>query len=130
MKAVADILIHFETAFVVIDAIEESQSRVDPLKVLRDLFVEPRFQKIQLLASSREHMDIEQVMGTLSTPVSMAHPSVEDDIRICVPSASQSNPKFRDWSSDLLSEVEGTVSKGTRGMYIAIGSLNIIYAVR
>ena len=123
MKAVEDILINFERVFVFIDAIDESQSRKNILRVLRDFMIEPRFKKIQLLASSREYADIEQIMGTISTPVSMAHPSVEDDIRICLRSMLQSNSKFSHWSSDLLSEVEDTVSKGAKGMYVAHNGL-------
>ena len=119
MKAVEDILINFERVFVFIDAIEESQSRKNILRVLRDFMIEPQFQKIQLLVSSREYADIEQIMGTISTPVSMAHPSIEDDIRICIRSMLQSNSKFSHWSSHLLSEVEDTVSKSAKGMYVA-----------
>ena len=123
MKAVEDILISFERVFVVIDAIDESQSRENILRVLRDFVIEPQFQKIQLLASSREYADIEQVMGTISTPVSMAHPSIENDIRICIRSMLQSNSKFSHWSPNLLSEVEDTVSKGAKGMYVANNGL-------
>ena len=130
MGAVADMFSHFETFFVVIDAIDECQSRKNLLKVLKDFVVEPQFRKIQLLASSRKYTDIEQVMSTLSTSVSMAHPSVEDDIRICVRSVLLSNTRFRHWPSDLLAETEIIVSKGAKGMYVAICHLIVLYVVR
>ena len=116
MDALADALSSFGKVFVVLDAIDESRRRENLLQVLKEFATQPRFQKIQLLASSREYIDIEHVMQEISTPVSMAHPSIENDIRMCVRSILQSNTRFRRWPSDLLSEIEGTVPKAANGM--------------
>ena len=120
LSAIADILGEFETIFVIVDAIDESNPRENLLKVLRDLVTDSRFQKVQLLASSREYIDIERIMHPISIPVSMANPFVGEDIRVHVRSVLLSNPNFRRWPSELLTEIENTVSKGAKGMYVAI----------
>jgi hypothetical protein len=73
---------------------------------------------IQLLATSREHIDIENTMRNISTCLSMSNPSVEGDIRLQVRSSLRTHPKFRRWPDDLLTEVEDAVSKGANGMYV------------
>ena len=116
LKALEDILDEFETTYVIVDAIDESNPREDLLKVVRDLVTDSRFKKLQLLASSREYIDIERVMEEISLSVSMANPFVEEDIRLYVRSILQSNRKFRWWPQELLDEVEDAVSTGARGM--------------
>ena len=120
LKALENIIDAFEIVYIIVDAIDESNPRENLLKVLRDLLTESRFQKIQLLASSREYIDIERVMEELSVSVSMANPFVEEDIRLYVRSTLQSNPKFRRWPQELLDEVEDSLSTGARGMYVII----------
>jgi NACHT domain len=120
LKALEDILDKFEITYVVADAIDESNPREDLLKVFRDLITDSRFKKLQLLASSREYIDIERVMGEFSVSVSMANPFVEEDIRLHVRSTLQSDPKFRRWPQELLDEVENAVSTGAKGMYVAV----------
>jgi Cdc6-like AAA superfamily ATPase len=120
LNALEDILDEFEITYVVADAIDESNPREDLLKVFRDLVTDSRFKKLQLLASSREYIDIERVMEEFSVSVSMANPFVEEDIRLHVRSTLQSNSKFRRWPQEPLDEVEDAVSTGARGMYVAV----------
>ena len=84
LTGIHDVLVAFDQVFIVLDAIDESEQRVKPLKVLRDLSTDMRFDKIQLLTSSREYVDIEDAMIDCSTPVSMANLYVERDIHSCV----------------------------------------------
>ncbi|MCJ1452480.1 hypothetical protein MMC28_002823 [Mycoblastus sanguinarius] len=100
-----------------VDAIDESNPREDLLKVFQDLVTDSRFEKVQLLASSRDYIDIERVMGEISVSVSMANPFVEEDIRLHVRVTLQSNRKFVRWPQDLLDEVEDTISRGAKGMF-------------
>ena len=118
LKALEDILDKFEITYVILDAIDESNPREDLLKVLRDLVTDSRFKKLQILASSREYIEIERVMEEFSVSVSMANPFVEEDIRLHVRSTLQSDPKFRRWPQELLDEVEDAISTGARGMYV------------
>lgn len=94
LKALEEVLHNFNIIYVIIDAIDESNSRENLLSILRNMVTDPRFKNIQLLASSREYIDIERVMKEISKPVSMANSHVEDDIRQFVRSNLQSNPNF------------------------------------
>ena len=116
LTGIQDILSEFEKVFIILDAIDESEQRSKLLKVLRDLSTDTRFAKIQLLTSSREYVDIEEVMGGCSTPVSMANPYVERDIHTCVMSLLHNNRKFQRCPPDLLDEIGVAISQGARGM--------------
>ena len=120
LRAILDVLSQFDTVFVVLDALDESSPRQNLLKVLKDFIQDPRFRKIQLLASSREYLDIEQVMINITRPISMAHPGVLYAIKIRVRSQIQSHSTFRSWPPDLLKEVEDTVSRDARGMWVVV----------
>jgi hypothetical protein len=84
LQALTELLEKFDTVYVAVDAIDESLPREDILKVFRDFATDSRFDKIQILASSREYIDIERVMERFSVPISMANSFVEDDIRLQV----------------------------------------------
>ncbi|KAH8894321.1 hypothetical protein GQ53DRAFT_839931 [Thozetella sp. PMI_491] len=53
------ILADFDTVFVVIDALDESQPRQALLELAKELVTDARFKKLQILATSREYHDIE-----------------------------------------------------------------------
>ena len=121
--AVGEVLEEFDCVYLAIDALDESIPRKDLLQVLRALATDAKFQKVQLLASSREYIDIEKVMREFSLSVSMANPCVEEDIRLHVRSSLESNCKFKRWPQKLLDEVEDTLSKGAQGMCVVAYSL-------
>jgi hypothetical protein len=110
----------FGTVYIVIDAVDESNFRCNLLRALRDFVTDSRFEMIQLLATSRQYIDIEKVMDEISMPISMSNTLVEADIRLQVRSALHSNPKFGNWPENLLNEVEHAVSTGAKGMYVVI----------
>ena len=116
LKGLEDVLEVFEVAYIIVDALDESKPRDDLLRVLRDFVTDSRFRKIQLLASSREYIDIEATMAAFSVPVSMNNPFVEKDIKLHVRSSLQRNQKFKRWPKDLLGEVEVALSRGAKGM--------------
>lgn len=131
LNALEEVLQNFEIAYVIVDAIDESNPREDLLKVFRDLATDLRFAKIQLLASSREYIDIERVMEDFSVSLSMANGLVQDDIKIHVRHKLNSNPKFAQWPQDLLYEVEEALSIGARGMFRwAVCQLDIIQRLK
>ena len=122
LEALEEVLHNFDITYVAIDAIDESNSRENLLSVLRDMVTDPRFQNIQLLASSREYIDIERVMEEISKSISMANFHVQDDIRKFVRSILQSNSEFSKWPQDLLKDVEDALSIGAKGMHVATKS--------
>lgn len=119
-KALLDILTNilqkFETAYIVIDAIDESIPYIGLLAVLRCIMTESRFDKIRLLMTSRQYLDIEESLKPYATAISMANHLVQEDIRIYVASQLRSNPRFRAWPSSLSEEVEVALAKGAKGM--------------
>jgi hypothetical protein len=123
--SIAELLDSLETAlqlwdvvYIVIDAIDESNPREDLLESIRDLATSPRFSKIQMLITSREYRDIELGMEGITKSVSMSNSLVEQDIRLYIQSAIQSNKSFKRWPKDLLLEVEEAVSTQAKGMYV------------
>jgi Cdc6-like AAA superfamily ATPase len=120
LDAFASVVKLFGTVYIVVDAVDESNTRLNLLRALKDLVKDPRFEMIQLLATSRRYIDIGKVMKEISISISMSNPLVEDDIRLQVRSTLHSHPKFKHWPEHLLNEVEDTVSEGAKGMYVAI----------
>lgn len=106
----------FGNAYIVVDAIDESKPRDDLLRVLRDLATDSRFQKVHLLATSREYIDIENVMQPVSVPVSMSNPLLEHDIRQYVRAQMTKSPKFKRWPQLLQDEVVEILSTKAKGM--------------
>ena len=123
LMAVGEVLEEFDCVYLAIDALDESTPRNDLLEVLRALATDTKFQKLQLLASSREYIDIGKVMREFSLSISMANPCVEEDIRLHVRSSLESNSKFKRWPQKLLDDVEDALSKGAQGMCVAPDSL-------
>jgi len=118
----------FDTVFVIVDALDESQAPwVTLLSLLQTLVTEARFQNIQLLATSREYLAIQQTMTAISQPVSMAHPHFEKDIAIAVEKSIQSTPRFQAWPADIRDQVTDTLSREANGMFRwAICQLDIL----
>ena len=116
LEAVAQILVSFETVYIAVDAIDESRSRDDLLQILRNLVTDRRFRGLQLVTSSREYIDIERTMSSVSVSIPMNNPYVEQDIRYHVHSLLDSNPRFENWPRDLLYEVEESITTGAGGM--------------
>ncbi|KAF9761306.1 hypothetical protein IL306_003867, partial [Fusarium sp. DS 682] len=115
----------FGSVYIVIDAVDESNTRQDLLEVIHTLVTDPRFSNIQILVTSREYIDIELVMEKISLSLPISNELVEQDIRIYVQSILRSNRKFQRWSSDLLKKVEDAVTTKAKGMYV-LAHTNII----
>lgn len=128
LDGVEDVLSNtFEGVYVLVDALDESTGpREDLLNTLRIIATEARFEKIKLLTTSREYVDIERSMKEHSVAGSMANQFVEEDIRIYVRSAFKSNPRLKRWPDDILDEVEIALTKGASGMYVFAGLLVLV----
>jgi hypothetical protein len=116
LRALEAVLDAFDHVYIVIDAVDESMPRENLLRVLRDLGTDSRFQKIQLLATSRRYLDIENEMQEISSNVSMSNPLVDEDIRLYVRAKVDSNTKLKHWPSNLRDEVVEALSSGAKGM--------------
>lgn len=110
---------HFNVVYLVIDALDESLERQRILQTLNILATESRFNKIQLLTTSREYFDIQETLSGISTELPMSNPLVEEDIRVHVSHKLRTEPRFKKWSIELLGEVEEALTKGAEGMYVS-----------
>lgn len=116
LSALEEILKYFDGIYLLIDAIGESMPGDDLLKILRDLVPDHCFKKIQLLAISRQYIDIEIVMKPISTEISMMNPLLDEDIRQYVRSKLATNQKFERWPETLVEEVLEALSIKAKGM--------------
>lgn len=110
------ILEGFKRVYFVLDAVDESMPRADLLRVIRDLSIDARFSNLGLLVTSRQYIDIEQVMESCSIPITMFNPFVEEDIRTLVRATVQSDAKYQRWPEDLRLEMEDSIPKKAKGM--------------
>ncbi|TDZ29510.1 hypothetical protein C8035_v005616 [Colletotrichum spinosum] len=108
---------HFDTVYVTIDALDESQSRENILKVVRDLMTDFRFSKIHLLATSREYLDIQKVMEPISMKVSMKNPFLDDDIRTYTVACINREKRMMSWIQQLRDETIEALVEGAKGMF-------------
>jgi hypothetical protein len=106
----------FDRVLVFVDALDESEKRENLLRVLRDLAVDRRFEKLRVLATSREYLDIENVMMDIATPISMRNSFVDDDIALYLTSTLKSHPKLKRWPAELQREVINAVCAEANGM--------------
>jgi hypothetical protein len=106
-----------KTVFVIVDAVDESHTREKLLAVLQSLATDRRFQKVQLLVTSRQYDDIRRTMEPISQPLSMSNPHVEADIRIYVAAKIKSTRRFHAWPTKLREEVKGSLPESAKGMF-------------
>lgn len=106
----------FDTAFITIDALDESMPYTNLLACLKLIMTEPRFNKVRLLMTSRQYLDIEQSIKPHAVSFPMLNHYVEEDLRIYITSQLQSHSKFRAWPSALIEEVNVALVKGAKGM--------------
>ena len=129
-RALSALLGHIGVVYIILDAIDEcnTQSGVHAadahdarktlLSLLAELLMDPAFAKIRILATSRNYIDIENVLKPLSAPISMSNSLVDEDIRTYVKAELQTNEKFTRWPATLMDEILEALVKGAKGMYV------------
>ncbi|KAK4032460.1 hypothetical protein C8A01DRAFT_20467 [Parachaetomium inaequale] len=110
------ILTRFRQAYVVVDAVDESNPRKNMIGVLSDLGSNKRFAKIRLAVTSREYQDVEHAFKPRSVAMSMANTGVKDDIRRCVELTLQ-DPQYASWGRELRDVVAHLVPEKADGMF-------------
>jgi len=68
--SLAELLKNIEIVYLIVDAVDESRPRDELLLLLETLVTDPRFCKIQLLATSRRYHDIRSTITRISSPIS------------------------------------------------------------
>ncbi|KAH7115873.1 hypothetical protein B0J11DRAFT_593496 [Dendryphion nanum] len=115
--ALASLLEKTSTVYLLLDAVDECNTRDDLLAFLSELAVEPEFAGLRVLVSSREYLDIQEALGSNFTPISMSNPMIDSDIRTYITSTFGSKPAFRRWSPGLLADAKDALVRGARGMF-------------
>ncbi|KAH7136380.1 hypothetical protein EDB81DRAFT_762066 [Dactylonectria macrodidyma] len=107
----------FDKLFIVIDALDESQSRHKFIDFLRLLTQDQTFSNMSILVTSRDEIDIRRALHPVSISLSMSNCYVDQDIRHYIQSELCSDPKFTRWPLDLRESVEDALSQGAKGMF-------------
>jgi hypothetical protein len=109
------VLTQFSTAYVVVDAVDESDPRPKLIGVLSKLVSEQRFAKIRLAATSRDYLEIRNAFAPRSTSISMANFKVTEDIRKYVTDRLK-DEKCQRWPQDLRNKIILRVPDNAQGM--------------
>jgi hypothetical protein len=109
------ILTRFRHAYIVVDAIDESNPRKNIISVLSDLGSSKRFTKIRLAVTSREYQDIEHAFKPRSVAMSMSNTGVRDDIRKYIELTLQDH-QYASWDRGLREAVASLVPEKADGM--------------
>ncbi|KAH7126132.1 hypothetical protein EDB81DRAFT_730543 [Dactylonectria macrodidyma] len=117
LNVLESILQAFDCVYVILDAIDESLPRTHLLRVLRDLITDPKFSKIRILTTSREYVDIEEVMEEISVPISMRNPLLDEDIRLFIESQLRIHPKLKRWPATVRDKTLKVLSTKAKGMF-------------
>ncbi|KAK4446724.1 hypothetical protein QBC34DRAFT_356380, partial [Podospora aff. communis PSN243] len=117
LHALEAILQEFQTVYVVVDALDESKPRDDLLRVVRDLSTDVRFAKVRILTTSREYIDIENVMSQFSARISMRNEWLDADIRLFIEAQLSANQRLRRWPAELQRAALERLSEKAKGMF-------------
>ncbi|KAI8716532.1 NACHT domain-containing protein [Fusarium sp. LHS14.1] len=87
------------------------------LNLLQTLGRDDRFRNIQLFASSREYLDIQEAMLAIAEPLSLSNPWVEADIRPYIEEMINASRTFSRRPNELHQKVNEALAKGAKGMF-------------
>ncbi|KAM0671062.1 hypothetical protein ACQRIU_001457 [Beauveria bassiana] len=116
LELMEQVLSQYDTVYVVVDGVDESDPRVQLLSVLTTLATDNRFNKVRLLSTSRLSPDIERALSSISTSISMSNHFVERDIRRVVKAWVSKSPQMARWRY-LATYIEDKLCAGSDGMF-------------
>ncbi|GAB1310617.1 NACHT domain-containing protein [Madurella fahalii] len=117
LDVLEELMEDFDKVYIFLDAVDESMPREDLLRVLRDFATDSRFDKLRILATSREYIDIETVMMDISAPISMRNPLLDQDIAIFVQSQLAKHPKLSRWPVETRTQAMEALAAKAKGMF-------------
>ncbi|KAF5586691.1 ankyrin repeat [Fusarium pseudocircinatum] len=110
------ILQKLDSLYIVIDAVDESTPREELLSIIETLTVDERFEKIRILATSRQYFDIEHSLGEISESISMSNKMVDADIRRFERARLRSSHRLKRWH-ERFDEIEDILAAMAQGMF-------------
>ena len=111
------VLLKFDRAFIALDAVDESKERTNLISVITTLASDARFGNIQLLATSRDYIDIRIPFESLAASVPMSNAFIEHDIRLAMSTKLRENIRLQKWKRRF-PEMEDALATGAQGMYV------------
>ncbi|KAF2677446.1 hypothetical protein K458DRAFT_409664 [Lentithecium fluviatile CBS 122367] len=117
IQAIKKALSDLDFVYLVIDAIDECNTRNELLDILSIFLTDKDFAKIRLLATSRDYADIRVRMEPISTCLSMSNPVVSQDILAYAQHEIQTNSKLRGWPLALRTEIAHSLAEEAHGMF-------------
>ena len=116
MTTLKDIIGSFEHVYVVLDALDECQDRVQLLALVEEI-VNWKIGKLHILATSRVERDIADCIGHLATAqIDLHNTLIDADIRTHLCERLRNDPKLKKWPAKIHEEIEAALMKGARGM--------------
>lgn len=109
------ILQRLDSLYIVIDAVDESTPREELLSLIETMTVDKRFEKIRILATSRQYFDIERSLSEISERISMSNTMVDADIRRFVHARLRSSHRLKRWH-ERFDEIEAVLATMAKGM--------------
>ncbi|KAK4159498.1 hypothetical protein QBC43DRAFT_326990 [Cladorrhinum sp. PSN259] len=116
LEILEQVLHKFDTVYVVVDGLDEIESRSELLAVLAELSTAMRFSKLRLLATSRPEYDIHDALSSISDTMSMSNDFVEQDIRVVVHEWITTSPRMRRWQH-MGQVIEDVICARAQGMF-------------
>lgn len=146
LTALGQVVQAFHRVFVFVEAVDESLHRENLLRILRDLATDQRFMNLRVLATSREvstplylptylspeahsrrcrqtnhpphfqYIDIEEVMSSIATPISMRNHLLDRDIAIYIRSKLSTHRRLKRWPDQTRENVFEALSTKANGM--------------
>jgi ankyrin repeat domain-containing protein 50 len=109
----------FEDVFIIVDALDECPKNGEREELL-GLITEMKSwspSNLHLLATSRQEPDIKEALTSLTnSAITIQGSEVESDIKLHIVRELATDPKLKNWSSDIKFEIESTLVAGANGM--------------
>jgi NACHT domain len=118
MTVLSIILEEFQRVYLILDALDESSNRPNLLNALIKISTEDSFDKLQILATSREELDIKRALEDIATDISLHSFWVDEDIRLYIQNHLCDDRKLNRWPEALKEEIEAALVEGAKGMCV------------
>jgi hypothetical protein len=116
VNVLAAVVQNFPFIYLVIDALDESSEREKIMTLLLKISEDERFERLQILATSRREVDIERILLTKTTNLSLSNRYVDDDIELYIRSCLRGDTKLARLPEELKAEITIALVDGAEGI--------------
>jgi hypothetical protein len=116
VDVLAAVIQRFPCVYLVIDALDESSEREKLTKLLLKIREDERFERLQILATSRKEVGIERILLKRTTNISLSNSYVDDDIELYIRGCLHGDDKLDRLPQELKEEIMIALVDGAEGM--------------